>query len=690
MQWIPGHKLKNRPYRIEQELGQGGFGITYKARDLNLDVSVVIKTPNRKLQRDRNYQKYVENFIREAKQLAKLGLNPHPNIVRVISLFQEDNLPCIVMDLIPGQSLYDLVLTQGKLSQTQAFKYIRQIGSALVVCHHAGIIHRDVHPNNILIHANSGKAILIDFGISGTTQTSRNTHSGNRCFAPWEQIAYWEGENSKTPQVDIYTLAASLYFLVTAEEPTECLARKYNNSELIAPKQLNAELSDRVDQAILKGLEIEPGDRPNSMQEWLELLLATPQNLITPSGVNSQVTIVQNVKENNHHKYQTQDQANNTEGLTDVEMTWASNKININSEETGDLSSANNKAASTIKNTLITLVLQLKNKAFILGVFIFFTSFFGIYAAYNSMFNVTEIPEVEEPTPEIEAENQEDISEDSTIPEPEEPTSQIPTENQEDISESSQVPEPEASTPEIETQNQEDISESSQVPEIEEIPESETSTNQIPTQSQEDILEESTNQIETDNQEDISEESTIPELEEPTPEIETDNQEDISEESTIPELEEIPESEESTNQIETQNQEDILEEPTPEIETQSQEDISEVSEFELIATLDSDSSLVKSIAFSPDSKILASSDRDTTIKLWDVANQQEIATLTGHSKIVNSVAFNLEDEILASGSSDSTIKVWNLDTQQEIATLTGHLGSVNSVAFSPDGKILAS
>lgn len=98
MQWLPGHRLKSRPYEIEKELGEGGFGITYKARNLTLDIPVVIKTPNRKLQRDGNYQKYAANFTREAKQLAKLGLDPHPHIVRVTNLFEENKLPCIVFN----------------------------------------------------------------------------------------------------------------------------------------------------------------------------------------------------------------------------------------------------------------------------------------------------------------------------------------------------------------------------------------------------------------------------------------------------------------------------------------------------------------------------------------------------------------------------------------------------------------
>lgn len=293
-QWQPGAKLKNRPYRIESILGEGGFGITYKAQHLKLDIPVVIKTPNRRLQQDVNYAKYVQDFEREGKQLAKLGLNPHPHIVQVRDSFNEGTLPCLVMDFIPGKSLYDLVQTQGKLTESQAIAYIRQVGSALIVCHQAGIIHRDVHPHNIIIRTDNGKAVLIDFGIAGNAHTSRNTHSGNRAFAPWEQVAYWEEQNSKTPQVDIYTLAASLYYLVTGEVPYECLARKYNNRQLEIPQQLNPNLSQQTNDAILKGMEIMPENRPHSMAAWLKLLPnnttnSARQNISSPQNTETKL-----------------------------------------------------------------------------------------------------------------------------------------------------------------------------------------------------------------------------------------------------------------------------------------------------------------------------------------------------------------------------------------------------------------
>ncbi|GAB4539482.1 MAG: hypothetical protein Tsb0014_29940 [Pleurocapsa sp.] len=291
-QWQPGHRLKSRPYEIQEVLGEGGFGITYKAKHLTLDFFVVLKTPNRKLQKDNDYTKYVKKFYKEGKLLAKLGQNPHPHIVRVSDLFEEDNIPCIVMDFIPGESLYHLVQQKGQLSESEAVKYIRQIGSALTVCHKAGIIHRDVHPNNILIRDDNKKAVLIDFGVSGNITTSSNNSSGNQAFAPWEQIAYWEDANRKNPQIDIYTLAASLYYLVTKEIPTPCMARKYNNHELEPPNLFAPDLSNRLTQAILRGMEIEPENRPSSIQEWLDFF----PNYFTPQTINRKKTFIDRKK----------------------------------------------------------------------------------------------------------------------------------------------------------------------------------------------------------------------------------------------------------------------------------------------------------------------------------------------------------------------------------------------------------
>lgn len=161
-----GERLPNRPYEIKKELGIGGFGSIYKAWHLDLEYHVVLKIPNAKRQRDGNYQKYLERFKKEGLVLAQLSQVSHSHIVRITDFFTEGDLPCLVMDYILGDSLYNLVQEKGKLSEEKAVEYIKQIGSALTVCHEAGIIHRDAHPGNMMLREDNGNVVLIDFGIA--------------------------------------------------------------------------------------------------------------------------------------------------------------------------------------------------------------------------------------------------------------------------------------------------------------------------------------------------------------------------------------------------------------------------------------------------------------------------------------------------------------------------------------------
>ena len=270
MVWMQGQRLQGGKYVIKSVLGQGGFGITYKALYIPSNELVVIKTPNEYLQFDPNYDKYIARFIQEGQILARLSEFPHPHIIGVRDLFQEGKTHCLVMDFIEGENLFQFVKRTGAIPEEKAVNFIRQIGEALVVVHQAGLVHRDAHPGNIMLRQN-GKAVLIDFGIAKglipSTKTS-TSKAGNEAFAPYEQMV----RGSREPNVDVYCLAATLYYAVTAQYPTPALARRLDNQPLIAPKQIILGISNRVNQAILKGMALEAKNRPQSMQAWLKLL----------------------------------------------------------------------------------------------------------------------------------------------------------------------------------------------------------------------------------------------------------------------------------------------------------------------------------------------------------------------------------------------------------------------------------
>lgn len=283
MPWITGQQLQGGKYVIEKVLGQGGFGITYKALQVELNRPVVIKIPNEFLSHDPEYEKYVERFIKEGRILARLTQEPHPHIVGVIDLFQEGNTHCLVMEFVEGENLFEAIKRRGALPESEIMRCISQIGEALVKVHQAGLVHRDAHPGNIMLRKN-GQAVLIDFGIAKELlpQTLSSTGNiGNRGFAPYEQMT----RGSREPTVDVYCLAATLYYAVTGQPPTNSLARKLENIPLKPPKQLTPNISNQLNQAILKGMALEAKDRPQSMQVWLTMLEApkpTPPYSVVP------------------------------------------------------------------------------------------------------------------------------------------------------------------------------------------------------------------------------------------------------------------------------------------------------------------------------------------------------------------------------------------------------------------------
>lgn len=229
--------LQGNKYKVESILGSGGFGNTYLAIQVALGRKVAIKEFFMKDYCDRDestsqiiiptessrqiVEKYKQKFLKEAQMIASLK-NEH--IIQIYDIFEENNTAYYVMEYIDGGSLKDKVEHNGPMSECTSMTYIRQIAEALTYLHKHNILHLDIKPANILVDRGN-RAILIDFGISKHYdseggQTSTTPAGVSKGYAPIEQ--YQQGSISGfTPSTDVYSLGATLYFLLTGETPPE-------------------------------------------------------------------------------------------------------------------------------------------------------------------------------------------------------------------------------------------------------------------------------------------------------------------------------------------------------------------------------------------------------------------------------------------------------------------------------------
>lgn len=273
MVWNPGKSLFGERYIIAGQLGEGGIGITYLARNLRNELRVIktlkeeiLNHPVWKQHRDKLRQDFRDEAVR-------LAVCRHPHIVEVETIFDEGKFPCMVMEYVEGEDLGKRLARMRLLSEAEALLYIRQIGDALTVIHNKGLLHRDLKPRNIMLRFGKSEAVLIDFGIARDfipNVVQEHTVYRTPGFAPPEQydLVALRGEF-----IDIYALAATLYNLLTGVVPTSAEERR-KNITLQPPQRFNRNISDRVNQAIMQGMDLQANYRPQSVQEWLNLLTA--------------------------------------------------------------------------------------------------------------------------------------------------------------------------------------------------------------------------------------------------------------------------------------------------------------------------------------------------------------------------------------------------------------------------------
>ncbi len=271
-------------YSIDRELGRGGMGVVYLAREVHLDRLVAIKLLPPDLAARPALR---ERCLREAQLAAKLS---HPHIIPIHSVNETDGFVYFVMAFVDGETLAQRVQTRGPLSGSDGARRLREVAWALGHAHGQGLVHRDVKPDNILIEAATGRALVADFGIAAATGDAHGDGvSGTPEFLSPEQ-ALGRAIDARS---DLYSMGATAFYALSGQLPfggtsaSELLARHVTEDApplatvgIAVPRKL----AQRIDRCLAK----DPAQRPATAQHLAEQLgVAIEQRRELPAALRA-------------------------------------------------------------------------------------------------------------------------------------------------------------------------------------------------------------------------------------------------------------------------------------------------------------------------------------------------------------------------------------------------------------------
>ncbi len=273
-------------YTILEEIGRGGMGVVYKARQKGTEQIVALKMLHpdwiERLDLDSQH-KAIGQFQFEVQAAARLR---HPNRVRILHLGQQDGRPFYAMELIEGKSLAEKIKQAEGVSKEAALRYLASIAEAVHEAHQRGILHRDLKPHNILIDERTDEALLSDFGLAKMDRPApavevceESVRSQVRLAGtiPYMSPEQTEDADRVTPASDVYSLGATLYELLTGKPPFEGKSRqelidRIRYKKVVPPRKRRPGVSPRIEAICLKCLEKDPEERYRTALEFAQEL----------------------------------------------------------------------------------------------------------------------------------------------------------------------------------------------------------------------------------------------------------------------------------------------------------------------------------------------------------------------------------------------------------------------------------